>query len=88
MNISKTIAILTIIIMLLVTAIIIFNHKKVYVYENQLTNPCTITSEGIKCKTIPKYDVITKQQALQMCEELSLTYDYEAIGIHPMDFCK
>ena len=82
MKLLITLAILSI------TSLMILEANQLKDIESRMPNPCIMTSTGLECKLVPDYEFIGHNEAIKLCEELSLTYDYEATGIHPMDFCK
>ena len=76
------------IVILMITIMMIAEANQLKDTEPRVSNPCTMTSTGLECEITTSYDYISDDEAINMCEELSLTYDYEAEGDHPMDFCK
>lgn len=75
------------IVLLILCFVLLLTTKQNTQKHPQIENPCVLTSQGLECKTQPDYIVISHKQALAMCEEFNMEYDYEAIGLHPMDFC-
>ena len=71
-----------------ITSLMLLQANQMTDIESRMPNPCVMTSTGLNCKLIPDYEFISHDEAMKLCEELSLEYDYEAEGIHPMDFCK